>query len=128
MTISRIRDHMNLVESYSDPSPTEYGMQSTFRLSVYCTSRPGLYGYQFAAILWDFDDPNGPHISSLTTGCGYDKIAHCVQEVIAKYADASGVELPYDWEPTRLAGFGSILKALALAFEVPKTSIYFVGP
>lgn len=50
------------------------GAQELARLEVRQTRRPGPYGYQYAARL-TLSDPNTSSISSLTSGCGYNKEA-----------------------------------------------------
>jgi hypothetical protein len=67
MTIESIRKTMDFHEEYSVDS-------KNFTLRLYVTKRRGLYGFQFAAIIWHHPDSA---CSTKTTGCGYSKDASC---------------------------------------------------
>lgn len=124
---------MSFSEEWSAPHKDDGGLRSPFILRLYRTNRPGTYGYQFAAILWVFDGyleslDSSPFCSSLTTGCGYNKIASCVASVLASYHASTGDPNPYAWEPVKLAESGRIPTALALAFDIPSDYLWNAHP
>jgi hypothetical protein len=94
MTIESIRKTMDFHEEYSVDA-------KGFTLCLYVTKRSGLYGYQFAAIIW-----HGAldACSTKTAGCGYSKDAACSSEAF------SNLGAP-DYVAT-LAASGQIVEAI----------------
>lgn len=107
MTIARIRDTMQFEESYH---ATANGMN--LELRIYATKRPGMYGYQFAAIAWINGDG---YASDKTTGCGYDKISTAVADVLHKACTetARGYSAERIDKIRRYSGTGQIRECIA---------------
>ena len=98
--IDKIRD-MNLYREY-------WVIPNNTIMRVYTTRRSGIYGHQFAAIIWELGkDPVG---SSNTNGCGYDKVGACCAEA----ARLAG----WKHEVVRMFDGGSIENGLAAQFEL----------
>jgi hypothetical protein len=81
MTVSGIRDKMDLHAEYYIPA----GHRSPeFTLRIYVTRRAGIYGYQFASIIWW---GNFSYASNKTGGCGYCKENNCAAEAMQAFDD-----------------------------------------
>ena len=74
MTIGKIRDSMQFEEGYHVASPD-------LTINLYATKRAGVYGYQFAAIVWYKGDG---YASDKTGGCGYDKPSTAIADALHK--------------------------------------------
>jgi hypothetical protein len=79
---------------------------------VYSTKRAGVYGWQFAAIVWYKGDG---YASERTSGCGYDKVSTCVAEAL--YRACTKTERGFSDERKKrilaFAGTGACDKAIA---------------
>lgn len=72
-TIGKWRDTMAFFAEYG------YIDQSVI-VRLYCTNKRGVYGYQFRCII--FRHGHDAVASSLTNGCGYDKVGAAVSEAM----------------------------------------------
>ena len=119
--IGSIRDNMTLESAYIVEG------RHDIELRIYATRRGGVYGYQFAAILWDNAlAATSPVVGHRTTGCGYSKDAAAAAEVLGAAALIAGKsETPYG-EVYRLAESGLIAEALALYSGMDRDAVRVV--